>query len=186
MKKCHIFDENRREHKTDKMEKPFLIFLTICFAFISLRSHAQKLQTSTPNVIIIITDDQGYGDVGFNSCKDIPTPNMDRIARAGVVFSNGYVSYSVCAPSRAGLITGRYQDRFGYSRNPLYRPFDENIGLPTGEQTIADFLQDAGYHTMAIGKWHLGVYEKFHPLKRGFTDFFGFLGGGHRLLSRGI
>lgn len=133
-----------------------------------------------PNIILILTDDQGYGDVSYNGNKNISTPNIDQLAGEGVMFTNGYVSFSVCAPSRAGLITGRYQDRFGYSRNPLYRPKDENIGLPLTEQTIPEFLKLSGYHSMAIGKWHLGVHEKFHPLKRGFNEFFGFLGGGHR------
>jgi arylsulfatase A-like enzyme len=135
---------------------------------------------SNPNIILIVTDDQGYADVGFNGSKDIPTPHIDRIAKNGVVFSQGYVSYAVCAPSRAGLITGRYQDRFGYSRNPLYKPFDSTIGLPLTEQTIPAFLQQAGYNTMGIGKWHLGVHEQFRPWNRGFNEFFGFLGGGHR------
>ncbi len=138
------------------------------------------INKANPNVIIILTDDQGYGDVGFNGCTDIPTPNIDRIAKNGVVFRNAYVSYSVCAPSRAGLITGRYQDRFGYSRNPLYRPFDPEIGLSLNEQMLPDLLQQSGYNTMAIGKWHLGVHEQFRPWKRGFNEFFGFLGGGHR------
>ncbi|WP_438945953.1 sulfatase-like hydrolase/transferase [Sediminibacterium sp.] len=136
-----------------------------------------KLQ---PNVILIVTDDQGYADVGFNGSKDISTPNIDRIAKNGVVFTQGYVSYSVCAPSRAGIMTGRYQDRFGYSRNPLYRPFDEGIGLPLSEQTLPEYLQQVGYNTMGIGKWHLGVHEQFRPWNRGFNQFFGFLGGGHR------
>ncbi len=137
-----------------------------------------------PNIIIILTDDQGYGDVGFNGCRDIPTPNIDRIADNGVVFTNGYVSFCVCAPSRAGLLTGRYQDRFGYSRNPLYRPSDPGIGLPLTEQMMPDALQQAGYNTMAIGKWHLGVHEIYRPWKRGFREFFGFLGGGHRYFPK--
>lgn len=139
-----------------------------------------KPNKSNPNVILIVTDDQGYADVGFNGSKDIPTPHIDRIANNGVVFTQGYVSYAVCAPSRAGLITGRYQDRFGYSRNPLYKPFDSTIGLPLTEQTLPEFLQQAGYNTMGIGKWHLGVHEQFRPWNRGFNHFFGFLGGGHR------
>ncbi len=139
-----------------------------------------KADRSNPNVILIITDDQGYADVGFNGSLDIPTPHIDRIAKNGVVFSQGYVSYAVCAPSRAGLITGRYQDRFGYSRNPLYKPFDSSIGLPITEQTLPEFLQQAGYATMGIGKWHLGAHEQYRPWKRGFDHFFGFLGGGHR------
>ncbi len=159
----------------------FLV-LAVAFAFTKKSTLHTGINKEKPNVIIILTDDQGYADVGFNGCKDIPTPNIDRIAANGVVFTNGYVSYAVCAPSRAGLITGRYQDRFGYSRNPLYRPFDESIGLPLTEQTLPELLQQSGYKTMGIGKWHLGVHEKFRPWKRGFNEFFGFLGGGHRYM----
>lgn len=157
-------------------------FLVLALAFTKKSTVHTGINKEKPNVIIILTDDQGYADVGFNGCKDIPTPNIDRIAANGVVFTNGYVSYAVCAPSRAGLITGRYQDRFGYSRNPLYRPFDESIGLPLTEQTLPELLQQSGYKTMGIGKWHLGVHEKFRPWKRGFNEFFGFLGGGHRYM----
>lgn len=157
----------------------YSLLLHFIFLFLVAGKLAAQ-QGGRPNIILILTDDQGYADVGFNGCRDIPTPHLDRIAREGVVFTRGYVSYAVCAPSRAGLITGRYQDRFGYSRNPLYRPFDENIGLPLTEQTLSSYLQQSGYHTMAIGKWHLGVHERFHPLNRGFHEFFGFLGGGHR------
>lgn len=156
----------------------FLLVIILAFKKKSTQELANK--NDRPNIIIILTDDQGYGDVGFNGCTDIPTPNIDRMAKNGVVFTSGYVSYSVCAPSRAGLLTGRYQDRFGYSRNPLYRPFDANIGLPLTEQTLPELLQQSGYNTMAIGKWHLGVHENFRPWKRGFNEFFGFLGGGHR------
>lgn len=159
-----------------------LLLLVIVFAFTNKSNVAVAEKDDKPNVIIILTDDQGYADVGFNGCKDIPTPNIDRIAKNGVVFTSGYVSYAVCAPSRAGLITGRYQDRFGYSRNPLYRPFDASIGLPLSEQTLPELLQRNGYNTMGIGKWHLGVHEKFRPWNRGFNEFFGFLGGGHRYL----
>ncbi len=158
-----------------------LLLLAIPFAFTKKKVEATT-KDERPNVIIILTDDMGYADVGFNGCKDIPTPNIDRIAKNGVVFTNGYVSYAVCAPSRAGLITGRYQDRFGYSRNPLYRPFDASVGLPLTEQTLPELLQQNGYNTMGIGKWHLGVHEQFRPWKRGFNEFFGFLGGGHRYL----
>lgn len=150
----------------------------LIYLFISLNGYAQK--DDSPNVIIILADDLGYGDVGFNGCKDIPTPHIDKIAEQGVVFTSGYVSYCVCGPSRAGLLTGRYQDRFGFSRNPLFAPNDPEMGLPLSEETLADALKKVDYKTVAIGKWHLGAHEIFHPLKRGFDDFFGFLSGGHR------
>jgi arylsulfatase A-like enzyme len=159
------------------------IFMTIiCGLAILCNCQTQKenTQSTPPNVIIILTDDQGYNDVGFNGCKDIPTPNIDRIANEGVKFTSGYVSYAVCGPSRAGLITGRYQDRFGFSRNPLWAPNDPDMGLPLSEETIAAALDKVGYQTMAIGKWHLGAHESQRPLKRGFDEFFGFLTGGHQ------
>ena len=143
-------------------------------------STTQQKSAKKPNVIVILVDDMGYADVGFNGCKDIPTPNIDRIAKNGVIFKNGYVSYAVCGPSRAGLITGRYQGRFGFSRNPLFAPNDPNQGLPLTEETLAKTLDKVGYQTMAIGKWHLGAHASQRPLKRGFDEFFGFLTGGHR------
>ena len=133
-----------------------------------------------PNVIVIISDDQGYADVGFHGSNEIFTPNIDRIAKNGVVFSEGYVSYAVCSPSRAGLITGRYQNRFGYSRNILLAPNDSLMGLPLSEQTLPDVLNNVDYKTKAIGKWHLGAHKSLVPEKRGFDEFFGFLIGGHR------
>lgn len=133
-----------------------------------------------PNFIIILTDDQGYADVGFNGCEDIPTPHIDRIAHEGARFTNGYVTYPVCSPSRAGMITGRYQGRFGYRRNPTLNPFDENAGLPLEEENIAEILKKVDYHTGYIGKWHLGTHPKFRPNVRGFDEFYGFVAGGHR------
>ena len=135
---------------------------------------------SPPNIIVIISDDQGYADVGFHGSKEIFTPNIDRIAKNGVVFSQGYVSYAVCSPSRAGLITGRYQNRFGYTRNILLAPKDSLMGLPISEQTLPEVLNNVDYKTKAIGKWHLGAHESLVPEKRGFDEFFGFLIGGHR------
>lgn len=140
----------------------------------------ESKQTKSPNIIVILTDDQGYQDVGFNGSNDIKTPYLDELANNGVKFTNAYVSYPVCDPSRAGLITGRYQDRFGFSRNPLFTPKDSLEGLPLSEQTIAEALKISGYQTMAIGKWHLGAHESQRPLNRGFDEFFGFLSGGHK------
>lgn len=140
----------------------------------------QAADASRPNIVVIVTDDQGYADVGFNGGTEIPTPNMDRIAAGGVRFGRGYVTHSVCAPSRAGLMTGRYQSRFGYDLNPSNDPADAEGGLPTSEATMAEILKQVGYATMAVGKWHLGTHPSLRPLKRGFDEFYGFLTGGHR------
>ena len=129
-----------------------------------------------------MVDDMGYADVGFNGCKDIPTPHIDSIATSGVKFTSGYVAYAVCGPSRASFITGRYDQRFGFERNPQYRPEDPNMGVPLSESTIADALHEVGYHNGVIGKWHLGAHETLHQLNRGFDEFYGHLGGGHRYL----
>lgn len=137
-------------------------------------------QKNHPNVIVIMTDDLGYVDVGFNGSVEIPTPNIDRIAQQGVKFTNGYTPYSVCSPSRAGFITGRYQQRFGYERNAQYRPNDPNMGLPQTEKTIPEVIGQVGYTSGVIGKWHLGAHISNHPLNRGFDFFYGHLGGGHR------
>ena len=156
------------------MKNKFFIVLIIFFIA------SCSSEDSPPNIIIIISDDQGYADVGFHGSKEIFTPNIDRIAKNGVVFSQGYVSYAVCSPSRAGLITGRYQNRFGYTRNILLAPKDSLMGLPISEQTLPEVLNNVDYKTKAIGKWHLGAHESLIPEKRGFDEFFGFLIGGHR------
>lgn len=159
-----------------------LIVLLIClFQWNGYCQNAQK-----PNIIIILADDLGYADVGFNGCKDIPTPNIDRIAANGVKFTNGYVTYSVCGPSRAGLLTGRYPQRFGYERNPQYRPHDPNMGLPKEEKTLAESLKKVGYTSGIIGKWHQGADISNHPLNRGFDEFFGHLGGGHQYFPENL
>ncbi len=136
----------------------------------------ERAQPRKPNVVILLADDLGYADLGFQGCKDIPTPNVDTLARGGIVCSSGYVSGPYCSPTRAGLMTGRYQTRFGHEFNPGNGP---NVGLPLSETTIADRLRSAGYATGLVGKWHLGSADRFHPQKRGFNEFFGFLGGQH-------
>ena len=151
-----------------------LLFIILCF------SCCFNDKNKPPNIILIISDDQGYADVGFHGSKEIFTPNIDRIANNGVVFSQGYVSFAVCSPSRAGLITGRYQNRFGYTRNILLAPKDSTMGLPLGEQTLPEVLKKGGYKTKAIGKWHLGAHDLLIPENRGFDEFYGFLIGGHR------
>ncbi|MEM9079075.1 MAG: sulfatase-like hydrolase/transferase [Verrucomicrobiota bacterium] len=136
------------------------------------------LNAKVPNLIVIITDDQGWADVGFNGSTEIPTPHIDRIANEGARCQAGYVSFPVCGPSRAGLLTGRYQDRFGFCHNPSIKP-EHKAGIPASEENIAEILGKVGYHSGIIGKWHMGTHETMRPLKRGFNEFFGFLSGGH-------
>jgi len=133
-----------------------------------------------PNILFIIADDLGYGEPGCNGGKDIPTPNIDKLAASGVRFSSGYVSAPFCAASRAAIMTGRYQTRFGFEYNPIgAKNADPGTGLPVNEKTVADRLRDAGYATGLVGKWHLGGTAPFHPQRRGFDEFFGFLHEGH-------
>jgi arylsulfatase A-like enzyme len=161
------------------MKKLINLTLSITAAAITSGSNLTA-QSAPPNLIVIMTDDQGYADVGFNGSKEIPTPNIDRIAAGGVVFTDGYVTYTVCSPSRAGFITGRYPQRFGYERNVAWAPNDPTAGLAVEETTLAAALRPAGYRSAVIGKWHMGSHENFHPLNRGFDEFFGHLGGGLR------
>ena len=143
-------------------------------------------EKKSPNLIVIMVDDMGHSDVGFNGCKDIPTPNMDRIAENGINFTSGYTTYSVSSPSRAGFITGRYPQRFGYERNVQYRPNDPNMGLSQDESTLAETLSKVGYYSGIIGKWHLGAHISNHPLNRGFNEFYGHLGGGHQFFPEAL
>jgi arylsulfatase A-like enzyme len=149
---------------------------------LSAAAPAAAAETAKPNILLIVADDLGYNDVGFQGGRDIPTPHLDRLAASGVRCTSGYVSYPVCSPSRAGFITGRYQQRFGHEFNPRWNPASTVDGLPLSEVTIATSLKGAGYTTGVVGKWHLGAHQQFHPSRRGFDEFFGFLGGGHRYL----
>jgi arylsulfatase A-like enzyme len=129
-----------------------------------------------PNIVVIVSDDAGYHEFSMHGSTTFATPRIDSIAAGGVRFTNGYVSGCVCSPTRAGLLTGRYQTRFGHEFN--FPPqMSEVNGLSLDETTLADVLQGAGYRTIALGKWHLGYAAKFHPLERGFTDYYGFLQG---------
>jgi arylsulfatase A-like enzyme len=126
-----------------------------------------------PNILLILADDMGYGDAGFNGCSDIPTPHIDSIAANGVRFTSGYVTGAQCAPSRAGLLAGIFQSRFGREENFIIA---EN-GIPQDVRLFGSYMKDAGYRTGMVGKWHLGHDPENHPLERGFDWFYGFLGG---------
>ena len=135
-----------------------------------------------PNVLLIVADDLGYHDLGFQGSKEITTPHLDKLAAQSLVCTNGYVSHPFCSPTRAGIMTGRYQQRFGHENNPAWLPQDTIAGLPLTETTFPQLMQKAGYTTGAVGKWHLGAHPQFHPNKRGFDEYFGALGGGHMYL----
>lgn len=133
---------------------------------------AVERSAARPNFIILLCDDVGYGEFGFQGNKQIPTPNIDSIAKNGIRFTQGYVSGPYCSPTRAGLLTGRYQTRFGHEFNGSGPKF----GLPLSEKTMADRLKAIGYATCAVGKWHLGNEPQFRPTQRGFEEFYGTLG----------
>jgi len=149
----------------------------IVLAIISIYC-AASIADRKPNIVLIVADDLGYADLGFQGVKDIPTPALDALAASGIRFTNGYVTGTWCSPSRAALMTGRYQQRFGDNGHEL----TPGYGLDLEETTLPDRLRTAGYTTGLVGKWHLGEDPKFHPMQRGFDEFYGFLRGGHNFL----
>ena len=159
--------------------------ILVILVIIATRQVGYAWQADTsPNILIVLADDMGYGDLGCMGSQHLETPHLDRLAESGVLCTQAYVASAVCSPSRAGLITGRDPRRFGYEGNlnqsaSNYATRPELLGLPPGEHTLGDHLGIAGYQTALIGKWHLGTGELFHPQNRGFDYFCGMLGGGH-------
>jgi arylsulfatase A-like enzyme len=136
-----------------------------------------------PNIVIILADDLGYGDLGCQGCTDVPTPHIDSIAAAGVRFTDGHATHSVCSPSRAGLMSGMYQHRFGFEHNSgPERYASPTFGLPRTVPTLAERLKKVGYATGMVGKWHIGFKEGLRPHERGFDSHYGFLSGAHPYL----
>lgn len=133
--------------------------------------------SARPNIVFILADDLGYGDLGCYGCEDIQTPNLDRLATEGVRFTDYYANGAVCTPTRAAFMTGRYQQWLGLEDAVTYQEMGR--GLPEDGQTVADALRGAGYATGLVGKWHLGYDFERRPLQQGFDSFFGFLGGNH-------
>lgn len=129
-----------------------------------------------PNIVLIIADDLGYGDLSVYGSGRIQTPNIDALAAQGVRFTSGYVTAAVCAPSRAAIMSGRYQQRFGYEYNPVRRDL-EGVGIPAEVRILPEYLRERGYRTALVGKWHLGRTPETHPLSRGFDEFVGLLPG---------
>jgi len=155
-----------------------LVLVVLCGVSLQAKA-AQK-----PNIVLLFADDAGYGDFGFHGSRHFKTPYLDRLAQSGVRLSQFYVSGATCGPSRAGLITGMYQQRFGFEENNVpsvmsksSKLLGDDMGLPVHLRTMGDHLQDLGYRTAIFGKWHLGNADRYHPLKRGFDEFYGFRGG---------
>lgn len=162
--------------------KRFHLFVLAVLLPVSMSAESAASSPKPPNFILLLADDLGYGDLGVTGSKQIPTPHIDSLAAEGVRFTNAYVSSSVCAPSRAGLMTGKHQASFGFRDNlaPVQPGHDpEFVGLPLNQTTLAQRLKSLGYSTGLVGKWHLGELPKFSPLKRGFDEFWGYLGGAH-------
>jgi len=157
-------------------------FPLITLILSALAGHSLSAE-SKPNILVIVSDDQGYSDAGFNGCKDIPTPHLDALAKSGLRCTSGYVTHPFCSPTRAALMTGRYQQRFGHENNPVYQPGNASEGLPLSEKLLPSYLATAGVKTGWVGKWHLGATPEHAPWKRGFSETFGFIGGGHQFLD---
>ncbi len=144
---------------------------------------ASSAPSRQPNVIIILADDLGYGETSVQGCKDIPTPNIDTLAANGVRFTDGYVCCPMCAPSRAGLMTGRYPQRFGIEWNPgelgsVDAKYYAQYGIPRSVEMISEKFKALGYATALFGKYHVGYPEELRPTRRGFDEFHGYLGAG--------
>lgn len=145
--------------------------LSILIAFFLFYGCTQKEPESRPNIVIILSDDQGWGDLSINGNTNLSTPNIDKLAETGITFDRFYVC-AVCSPTRAELLTGRYHVRGG-----VYSTSAGGERLDTDETTIAEIFKNAGYKTAAYGKWHNGMQPPYHPNARGFDDFYGFCSG---------
>lgn len=151
-----------------KLHHIAIFFVTTLFTLTARLSLA-----SPPNIILILADDLGHGDLGYLGCKDINTPHLDQLAHSGVILTDAHTTASVCAPSRAGIMSGKYAQRFGFECNS---PTGNN-GMPGSVATYAEAMKAEGYETMGLGKWHLGYIPEMHPNQQGFDHFSGFLQG---------
>lgn len=159
------------------MKYTLFILFTIS---LSLSIEAQK----KPNIVLLFADDAGYADFGFQGSKEMITPHLDKLAKESVRFKQAYVTDPTCGPSRAGLMTGKYQQRFGFEENnvpgfmsSVSAQDNAEMGIPIKEKTIGNYMKELNYTTAFFGKWHVGGADRFHPTKRSFDEFYGFRGG---------
>ena len=176
-------------HETEHNQKTLKSTASVPAKNISPVNH----QSKKPNIILLFADDAGYDDFGFHGSRVMQTPNLDSIAKDGMIFHQAYVSDPTCGPSRAGLLTGRYQQKFGFEENnvpgfmsPNSKFLKADMGIPLTEKTMGDRLQALGYKTAIFGKWHVGGADRFHPTKRGFDEFYGFRGGRRSYFKRKV
>ena len=148
--------------------------LACLLVIVSAQPSIGAAETARPNLILIICDDLGWGDLGCYGNQAIRTPHVDRLAERGVRFTDFYCAGIQCTPSRAGMLTGRYPVRFGLTYSLMT---DAGVGIPAGEVLLPEVLRQAGYATVLCGKWHLGDKPQFHPMRHGFGRFFGLLRG---------
>ncbi len=151
------------------------LILTVLILGASHQAPAQR----PPNVVLVMMDDLGYGDLGSYGASDVRTPNIDRLAREGIRFTDAYANGPVCTPTRAALISGLYPQRVGLESILTASPEDRELGLPVRGGSLPALLKTNGYATALIGKWHLGWKPEFGPIAHGFDEFYGFLGGAH-------
>ena len=148
-------------------------------AALILGASPQAQAQRPPNVVLVMMDDMGYGDLGSYGASDVRTPNIDRLAREGVRLTDAYANGPVCTPTRAALISGRYQQRVGLEWILTISPADRELGLPALGTSLPALLKTNGYTTGLLGKWHLGWKPEFGPIAHGFDEFYGFLSGAH-------
>jgi arylsulfatase A-like enzyme len=154
------------------MQRSLVVSLILLLTPLAALHAADAPKAAKPNILFLFADDLGYGELGCYGFKEVPTPNIDTIAANGIRFTSGYVAAPLCSPSRAGLMTGRYQQRYGHENNNM----TAEQGLPRAETTLGQRMKALGYATGLIGKWHLGKEPDLLPVKRGFDDYFGVFG----------
>lgn len=157
------------------MKITLILFVSLLFLNSCNRAGAPSSEEHLPNVLIILTDDLGYGDISCYGQDQYKTPNIDFLAANGVSCTDFYVPTPYCAPSRATLLTGRFPLRHGMIKNPTPDAGINDIGIPSSEITLGEVFQKAGYATKCIGKWHMGHKEEFFPVNHGFDEYFGIL-----------